>query len=584
MKMQYDMTFDELVSAKTYDICDYREIMDKHKEEVETKAEELAKEKAEELFNAQKEEYRLEVIKEINIAAVTAKRAEISRSSPYISENVTVNGKELHGCDFIPDTAIHDPLYDDVQLIYNDYSHEWQILQKNGKRKFVSNFVVLAIVIVNATGIGQCKAIAVYLQGVDKPLIFKEGDISPSALKKQTQFFKKGTTITDKAFCESFVRAMKICCNIFFLTIPEHSGGNFLQEGVYNYTSALSVIPGLEELYADEIKQHQLIQHERKFEEVIAEHSTLFANCWKVKLAISVRVMSLLLPFYEAEGLKPDRFFVFSTNSDNEKKTLTALTSRFNYTLPVVTSVSSRINKVREALATGNDVTVIFTFFTGIDETRAFENALREIYMNITNENVFTASTRKIIEMITDFPGSIPEEYPAYYLSFAESAENVDVRTIQKMSGELDYSLIQFLTNNLDFAKKFIKAVVLETKKLLAHYMKSEHIELMTMLIATSILLKHLKIVSETEFQEIFDWSRKEANSRMTATEDICHKFQVAVCQSILSKELKIARQFEPPYYSNDGYTAFIAKADGSINFDEDVLNRETFSEISRKF
>ncbi|MBE6877503.1 MAG: hypothetical protein E7496_12495 [Ruminococcus sp.] len=447
-------------------------------------------------------------------------------------------------------------------------------MQKNGNRKFVSNFVVMGVVIVNGTSPGHCKAIVVLLQGKDKPLIFYEGDISPAALRRQTCFFKKGTTISREVVCESFIRAVKMCCNVFFLTIPEHSGGNFLEGGVYNYTSALSVIPGLEELYADEIRQHHLIQHKRKFEEVTAEYRNLFPNCWKVKLAIAIRVMSLLLPFYETEGLKTDSFFVFSTNSTSRKETLIALTSRFNYESPIVISVSNRITKIKETLATGNDVTAIFTYSYNIDDTRAFMNALNEIYRAVTCENGFDTSARKIIEVITDVPGSIPEEYPVYYLSFTDDVRNVNIQTIQRLSGEMDYSLIQFLTNNPDSAKKLIHQAVLNAKKLVSSMIDAERVETMTMLIATFVLLKSFGIVSENEVQAVLSWFKHEAASRISITEEICRMFKSAVCQSILSGELKIAKQFGLPYYSDDGHTAFIADVDQSINFNDDVIKK----------
>ena len=575
-----EKNFDELAWEKTGDWFDYHQLVEKHIKELEARSEDLAKEKAEDLFIAQKEEYRLEVIKEINTANIMDKAAEISRSSLYITETVVIDGNELSGSEFILDTFRKGPLYEDVQLIYNEYSREYQLLYRNGKRKFISVFVVVACVIVNATGLGKCRAIVVCLQGVDVPLIFYGGDISPSAIRRQTRFCQKGLKISSEVYCASFIEAIRRCANVFFLTIPEHTGRNLLQGGGYDYTSSLSVIPGLEELYPAEIRQHDLFQHERKFEEVVAECKAKLPTLWKVKLAVTIRVMSLLLSFFEDEGLKSDRIIVFTPRNESEKEKFIAITKRFNYTSTVATSLADRITKVRATLTTGNDVTVIFTYLGGIDNIRSFEKALGEIRMDITGENGIECPTRKVVIILTDVPGSIPEEYPAYYLSFTEEIVNIDTRGLQRLSGELDYSLIQFLINNPDYAIALIHETVTEARTLLVNCEDHKRSGTMTMLIATSILLKKLGLISGTELQAILDWFGKESNSRTNVADTICRKFKEAVNEAILSGALKIAKQVGPPYYSDDGRTAFIAEKDRSINMDSDVIENIIISKL----
>ena len=566
-------TFEQLAYDSIKDMEDYQRLVDKHNEELNTRAQELAQEKADDLFNEKKENYRLETIREINAANVIAKAKEVSSSSPYISENVVVGGRELVGVDFIPDTPNRDSLYSETQLLYNDYSHEWQLLYKNGKRKFVSNFEVSLVGIINASGPGQCQAIAVWTQDAEKPLIFIDGDVSPSALRKQTRFGRKGTSVSNEVYCETFVRSMRKCQKVVFVTIPEHSGVNLLQGGKYYYTSSLSIIPGLEELYAEEIKQHQLIEHDRDFNQVLADYKAVIPDSWKVKLCIAIRLMSILLPFYGAENLRPDRFFAVSPSDEKCQEALIALTSRFRYTSPVVTSATCRITKVREALSTGNDVTAIFTYFGREGNMRAFENALGEIYRNVTDANGFEDLTRKVIVLYTDIPCSIPEEYPVYYLSFTDKIDYPDTQTLQRLSGEFDYSIIQILVNNPDATKGLVHQAVIDAKNLLIHCPDTERIETMTMLIATITLLVKMQIITESEKQSILGWLEKDATSRMSAAEDICSRFKAAVCQSIITGDLRIAKQEGPPYYSDDGCTVFIANTDGSVNFTENVIN-----------
>lgn len=116
-----------------------------------------------------------------------------------------------------------------------------------------------------------------------------------------------------------------------------------------------------------------------------------------MKLAIAIRVTSLLLFLYEAEGLRPDRVIVFTPNNTAEKEAFIALTKRYNYTSTNSQSLSDRITKVRASWNRGNDMTVIYTYL-GCEEksTYAFSNALENIRMEVIGENGLEVTTRKI--------------------------------------------------------------------------------------------------------------------------------------------------------------------------------------------
>ena len=299
-----------------------------HQGELDAIIDEDAQKRAIELFNAKKEEHRLAVIKEIDVANIRAKAAEIT-GYPNVSSTVIVNGKELTREDFIPEGIVRDPAYSGDQLIYNGDAKCWQRLKSKGGRDYVSDFVVTVIVIVYYPWSAQCRAITVCLQGVDTPLIFDNGIIDAKSLKRQTAFCHKGLSSNGELVFQSFVRAMKMCQVVYFLTPPEFPGGILLENGEYSYISALSMLPGLESLYPERIRQHQLLQHERGLVQIIGDYRENLPDIWQLKLAVTIRVMSILLPFYEAEGLKTDRFFVCSPTEEKGKQALVALVNRF---------------------------------------------------------------------------------------------------------------------------------------------------------------------------------------------------------------------------------------------------------------
>ncbi len=210
---------------------------------IDTEAEKLSDRKAEERFNARKEEFQLEVLKQLQEEGIKKEGAELSASSPLISDTYNLDGVELHPYYYIPDSVPIAPPYEETELIKNAYSLEWQEINRNtGKRKFVWKEKATLILISNPIGIGKCENISVYLKGIEKPLQFPNGDISEEAFRRQTRFARKGLNVNVRKHYESFLRNLRECPNKKFLTIPKHAGGVTLPNGLTTYISAESVI------------------------------------------------------------------------------------------------------------------------------------------------------------------------------------------------------------------------------------------------------------------------------------------------------------------------------------------------------
>lgn len=61
---------------------------------------------------------------------------------------------------------------------------------------------------------------------------------------------------------------------------------------------------------------------------------------------------------------------------------------------------------------------------------------------------------------MTETPGSVPEDLPAYFHSIDEDIEFGDISKLQQLTGEFQYSLIQFLYNNQDAARQILHNAV----------------------------------------------------------------------------------------------------------------------------
>ena len=567
------MSFDEFALFYISDSDDRELIKKKHKQDIEERVDKLAQKKEEELFAAHKNEYQLEVLKELQAEGVKKEGVELSSSYPLISDSYTLDGIELQPYDFIPDALSTDAQYEDTIIVKNMCTREYQeVNNKTGRRRRIWKEMSTLVLICNPFASCNCEEIVVFLKGVKKPLHFLNGNISEEAFRKQTPFTRKGINVSVKRQLECFLRDLRECPNKKFLTIPKHAGGISIPNGVTTYISAESVIPGLEELFPTEVREHKMVSHDLSLKEMSAIYYNALPQCLSAKLATIIREETILLPLFEAEGLCSDHVFVITYNNDSVRETVIALTKRKNYTSTVVQALTDRITKVRKVLASANDVTVPFTYSGIFEEGHSLDNAFKEVMWDITRENGDEGNTRKIIVLITDIPERIPEDFPVYYVNCSEDIIPKNVPTLQRLSGMFDYSFTKYMYNNPDTARQLVRDGIKAARHIVSNFRNILVTDTMIMTLATAHILKRLGVVTDSDFRGIICWLRTEASSRSTMTDTICHEFKAAVSGVILSGELKIAKRDGPPYYMADGHTAFIAENDSSINMDDDVV------------
>lgn len=565
--------------------CDIEFVSQKAKELdniIDAEAEKRAQKKEEERFNAHKEKFQLEVLKQFQEEGIKNEGAELSSSSPLISEKYTVDGVTLYASDYIPDSVAIDPIYEDNILVKNQYSLEYQeVNNKNGKHKFAWKETPTLVLISNPTAVGKCEDIVIYLRGKKKPLVFRNGEITLEAFRRQTTFARKGVNVSVQKHYESFLRSLRECPNKKFLTIPKHAGGVTLPNGVTMYISSDSVISGLEDLFPAEVREHTMVVHLLSLEDMSTIYSKAIPNSVDAKLLTTIRINSILLPLFEAEGLNSDRGFAISYSNDTVRETDIALTKRKNYTSTVVQALTDRITKVRKELASANDITSLLTFSGIFDEGHNLDNAFKEVMWDITGENGTEDNTRKIVLIITDHPERIPDEYPIYYINCGEDIIPKKLPVLQRLSGMFDYAFKEYIYNNADSARHLVCEGILAARHIVSSFSNVVVTDTMIMTLATAHILKRLSIVTGSDLRGIIRWFRTEATSRLSMSDAICREFKSAISSAILSGELKIAKQVGPPYYSDDGYTAFIREEDKSINMSDDTIKNVIIPKIS---
>ncbi|EWM55096.1 hypothetical protein [Ruminococcus flavefaciens] len=235
------------------DIEDLGRVTDKTMAVINLCTDTLVKEDIAEVLPEIKEKASIEALKQVRAEYRIAEGVKICGLSRFITEAVTVNDEELGQGHFILDKPFYDPLSEDIRMFFDDITERWLVRVKNGTPKFISRFVVVACLIIDASGPGSRRADVIFIKGCPKPLIFWRGIIEPAALRKQTQFHQKGLTVRNRdLYHESFLRALCMCPNVFFLTMPKHCGWNTTPDGRRVFVSSENMIPVLADLFYDE--------------------------------------------------------------------------------------------------------------------------------------------------------------------------------------------------------------------------------------------------------------------------------------------------------------------------------------------
>lgn len=280
------------------------------------------------MLPAIKEEARADAIIRVRDEYTIASGREIYGLTTFNSESRTVNGNVLYPSSFISDRPTNDPVGEDTRLCFDDQNDKWLVRVKNGSPKLISRFVVVACLIVNASGPGICRAFVVFLKGEDKPLVFRNGIIDPTELRRQTQFHQRGLSYGRKdLYYDSFLRALKMCKAVYFLTLPRHAGWNITPDGRLIFVSAAMDIPLLGGLFGDGKGKLRNVARdiilnptERTLESTVADYHNLLPDELPIKIGTVISAMSRHLPFYKEEGLVQDRLWVVETADDATAK------------------------------------------------------------------------------------------------------------------------------------------------------------------------------------------------------------------------------------------------------------------------
>ena len=543
------------------------------------------------MMPAIKEDAHNDAVKQVRAEYRLADGRRIFGLSKLNSESKIINGFEISPNSFIPDRALNDPVGEDTRLYYDDQIDKWLVREKNGLPKLISRFVVVGCLIVNASGPGKCQAFVVFLKGRADPLIFWDGVIEASELRRQTQFHQRGLSYTRKdLYHESFLRALRMCKAVYFLTLSKHAGWNWTPEGSRIFVDSAMMRPEFEGLFLNEDtrekkcgKMHNVFSDislkstERKFDAVVADYHSLLPDTLPIVIGTAISAMSRLLPQYKEEGLVQDRLLVMETSDDDTAKAIIAVMQNRNHRSTEALFSSMRMPYIEEEITHHVDCVAIIRHSCTICSMHDSNKVIKYLYELLQNGYADDDLRRLLPVLLIDNAGTIPEEFQIHQLSIADRIKVDSCEQVQKVMGELDYHIVKNAERNPDAIKQRIKAAVTAAKKIVFTLPRRSQSSSAVMLLSTAIMLKEGSVLTDADVQAVQDWLRTEAKSRTSMSRSVCKTVGTTLSNAICSERLLVAKQYGPPFWSPD--KAFIA-SDDSLNITKETLEDEILPEL----
>ena len=362
----------------------------------------------------------------------------------------------------------------------------------------------------------------------------------------------------------AFFQELRENAHCKFLQLPKKSGWN--DAGTKRmFVSSETVIPQLEGYYPKDVLARKLLPTAECLENAADNLAKLLPKNWQYKLLLAIRITSLLLYFYADAGLKPDQLFVVEPRGEVNAKTVIAILKNKNPDSTAICELTECKTTLQRELQQMNDGLALFRDASYVEEKRKRDASLNVLLQDL-NGGAENAS-RHITSIISDTPGTISSEYPAYFLTLEQPAWVDDIQGLQAAASKFDYALIQNLTGS-DKKDNLVTWALQQPNCFSPTQINEDYQQTERMLRATMEIMKRNRLLSESEENEILRYLRNTRYEGCTSTQTIVNEFWRVLSHFLMhDKLLTITNQYGEPYFDKDQPMVFL---------DEECVNTQT--------
>ncbi|MBR4628571.1 MAG: hypothetical protein IKO47_12930 [Ruminococcus sp.] len=463
-----------------------------------------------------------------------------------------------------------DPEFSARKIIHDDYNGEYKVRERNGRVVVVGKFQIKKVLVVNPRSESEFAAMYFEIEVDAKkyPVVLSYKEYCARDLLSHLPFFKRNPDCPDSYIVAAVYLALQDYPDAQFLSTASRSGFVQYEEGKVDFASSASVFPGLEEYYPPDIRERKLIKTDRALADVTAEYRKFLESYKELIPLVNLRVHAIISRF-SCEGAPAEEAYVVIPAGEKSAKVAIVCLKTKSYESTSVCPLLVSKTELRAELDSTNDGVALFR------DNSLVESVTKRIpSFDVLMQDLVGADGREkrgwhVISIIEDRPSNIPPGFPALFLALSEQTGEVDVKKLQRLSGEFDAALIRWLVNNTANALAKLRAAVEKIEFYPDHMFDPERVRTIKGLSATAWFLVQLGLYGLDDSNEFTGWLNLQQVQSDSATVEVVNDFRDVVNRLIASGTVKVVGQAGPPYYSSG---EFISE-DNLISFEVSVLD-----------
>ena len=360
-------------------------------------------------------------------------------------------------------------------------------------------------------------------------------------------FFRRNADCPDKYIVMAFYHEILEGDDIKFLQLPQRSGWQEAHDKKTTFASADIVIPQLRSYYSKDILEREMIKTEKNLAEAGKALANVLPAHWKYKFLIALRVTSVLLYFYNLAGLIPDQMYVIEPKSESNAHTTSAILDNSRRPICRLTDCKTAIQR---ELALINDGIAQLRESSYVEERKQRDAGLDVLLNDLHSQMRRGGQTRHIPVIISDNPGGISSEFPAYFISLKDCPTVDNDSEIQQAVGEFISALIKNLSN-AEVTDNLVTNALHRTEWLKKTSENSEYYMLFKMLSASMEILSMYKVSSVEEQRKVLFYLRDHNNEPLDTDQEITNEVRCVLSDGVDNDSIGVSvkgssKRFDP--------------------------------------
>ncbi|MCM1529122.1 MAG: type IV secretory system conjugative DNA transfer family protein [Alistipes sp.] len=369
-------------------------------------------------------------------------------------------------------------------------------------------------------------------------------------------FFPHNEDCPDRYIVLAFFRELLDGDDTKFLQLPQHSGWQESKENKTSFASSEIVLPKLQKYYPVDILERKRIHTEKSFAESAEELAKVLPAHWKYKFLLSVRITSLLLYFYGLAGLTSDQIFIVEPKSESNAKSVIAIIKNKNFSPNVCPLIDTKTNLQRE-LNGINDGIALFRDTSYAEDRKKLDAGLNVLLHDLQNCTGNEVKSRHLTVILSDNPGNISSEYPAYFISLSDCPDIKNDNELHQAIGEFESALIRLLTNS-EITENLVTNALNRTTYLTRTEANSNYWMSWRMLRTTVEILFEYRLITPDEQSEIIRFLKCNRYKGRDSEQCITNDFRHVLSNCINIGTISIANQKGVPYFDPNKAMVFL--------------------------